>query len=172
MARRAKTPAANERYRRLGKRMEMAARAAGFLTTQAMSEVLDVAQPTVSRWWRGVQRPSLEQLDQYGEQVGRPAWWFLMDSKDDAEFARLAETTRRVFGFTVGGEGLAAAFDRATGRPDLLTRPERRRLNAGSPALRERISQVANGRWEELPPERQDEILDYLIASGLLAEEE
>lgn len=151
----------------IGRRMELAANQNGYTTCDEVARLLRVSRTTVGRWWAGTRRFTVEDLERYAEALGKPAWWFLIDARSEGEFDLAAETLRQIFGLTVAGKSASEALDLATGHADLLSRPERRVADRGTPALVEAITRAAEGPWEELPADRQREIVDRLASKTL-----
>lgn len=156
----------SEQKLRVGQRLKRAAQLAGIGTTTAMAEVLGINQGTISRYWTGERLPGADELLRYAQAVGKPAWWFWMDT-DEEEFEVLAESLKNAIGRMMEGVPLAEAAEQSIDAPNLFSRTERRTLSKGEPALRARVSQAAGAPWPELPAERQRAIVDQLANQAL-----
>lgn len=153
----------------IGKRMEQAARQAGFTSGAEVAEALQIAQPTVSRWWRGERLPEREEMARYADLVGRdPVWFELGQDLDEI----VADKVLQIISMIQEGKAGSLAFDTATRAPEKLSTRERRQVDAGTPALRAHVNQVAGAHWAALPEEEQRQIVDRLAEQARhLAEE-
>lgn len=156
----------SERERLLGYRMKLAAEQAGYGKVEAAQSVVGVGNGTISRWWRGVQTPSLDDLAHYARVMGKPTWWFYMDGSDD-EFDAVADQLHQIVAMTMRGRDVADSYRQVTGEADRFGRREREQLVAGTKPLRERVNRAAGAPWGDLPADQQREVTDQLAAEAL-----
>ena len=155
-----------DRKRLIGHRMKVAAEQAGYMTTVAMAEAYGTDNATVSRWWNGVATPSPDDLERYGELVGKRLWWFYLDGSDEL-FGVVADALRDVIRGTMAGQEPAAAYAQVTGDATEFGRSERAELAAGASALRRRLTLAVGGSWDAAPPEQQQQALDRAAEEAL-----
>lgn len=156
----------SERERLLGYRMKLAAEQVGLGKVEAAGEAVGVHHGTISRWWRGVQTPSLDDLAGYAAAMGKSAWWFYLDGSDD-EFDAVADQLHQIVAMTMRGRDVADSYRQVTGEADRFGRREREQLVAGTKPLRERVNRAAGAPWGDLPADQQREVTDQLAAEAL-----
>lgn len=161
----------SERAALLGYRMKLAAEQAGVGKVELCREAVGVGAGTISRWWRGVQTPSLDDLTVYAQVMNKPVWWFYLDGSDD-EFDVVAEQLHQIVDLAMQGRGIADSYRQVTGDGERFGRRERERLTAGTQPLRERISRETPAPWRDLAPDQQREVVAQLAAQALHAREE
>jgi len=145
----AKKKESTERRVLLGKRMKLAAVQAGLGKVQPCGEATGLHWGTISRYWRGMAEPSVDDLAHYAAVMGKPVAWFYkegMDEEDDT----VADALVRIVDASMRGQSLPEAHQRVTGELDRFGRRERERLAAGTNALLDRINQETAGRWNDL----------------------
>lgn len=157
---------ASLRKRQVGARMKRAAQVAGYMTTITMGEAMGVAHGNISRWWRGEQLPNVDEMDRYGEMVGKPSAWFYMEDSDDT-FDYIADAVTSIFEEVMRGATIADAFDKIVTQPDRFNSRERRQLIDGTPALRAAIKRMAGLPWADLTSDDKRKIAEVLAEEVL-----
>lgn len=150
----------------IGQRMRAAAEQAGYRTTVAMGEAMGISSPTISRYWLGRQIPSPDEMAFYGRLVGKPAWWFYVETTGE-EFDLVAEALLGIVNRVMEGIDVAGAYEQVTGDVRQFGARERAELASGTPPLRAAVIEEAGGDWQRQPPRRRRQVVARLAAKAL-----